>query len=52
MVVGSLEAGGKGVSIGRNAFQHDRPDRMVAAISKVVHEGASAEEALDFLKKS
>ncbi len=50
MVAGSLEAGGKGVSIGRNAFQHERPDRIVAAIAKIVHEGASAGEALRFLQ--
>ncbi len=50
MVAGSLEAGGKGVSIGRNAFQHKRPDRIVAAISSVVHDGASPEDALKFLQ--
>ena len=50
MVEGSLQAGGKGVSIGRNAFQHHCPDRMVAAIAKMVHKGAAVGEALDFLK--
>ena len=49
MVAGSLAAGGKGVSIGRNTFQHDRPDRMVAAISKMVHQDASVDDALKFL---
>jgi len=49
MVAGSLEAGGKGVSIGRNAFQHRRPDRMVAAIAKVVHENAPVDDALKLL---
>jgi DhnA family fructose-bisphosphate aldolase class Ia len=51
MVAGSLEAGGKGVSIGRNAFQHDRPDRIVAAIAKMVHEDASVDAALAFLEE-
>ncbi len=50
MVAGSLEAGGKGVSIGRNAFQHERPDRMVAAICRMVHGGVSVDEALKFLQ--
>ncbi|MFH1732037.1 MAG: 2-amino-3,7-dideoxy-D-threo-hept-6-ulosonate synthase [Planctomycetota bacterium] len=50
MVAGSLEAGGKGVSIGRNAFQHERPDKMVAAIAKLVHEDARVDDALAFLQ--
>ena len=45
MVAGSLEAGGAGVSIGRNAFQHKSPERMVRAICMMVHEGASVDEA-------
>ncbi|MFO8049969.1 MAG: 2-amino-3,7-dideoxy-D-threo-hept-6-ulosonate synthase [Desulfosudaceae bacterium] len=46
MVRGAVEAGGAGVSIGRNVFQHVRPDLMVAAISGVVNEGISVEDAL------
>jgi class I fructose-bisphosphate aldolase len=46
MVRGSIDAGGAGVSIGRNAFQHKRPDLIVRAISTIVHENASVEEAL------
>jgi len=52
MVAGSLEAGGKGVSIGRNAFQNERPDRIVAAIAMIVHKNASVDEALEFLESS
>ena len=52
MVAGSLEAGGRGVSIGRNTFQHERPDRIVAAISKVVHQDVPVDEALRFLHAS
>jgi predicted phospho-2-dehydro-3-deoxyheptonate aldolase len=51
MVEGSLKAGGKGVSIGRNVFQHERPISVIKAISAMVHEGASLEEALEILKK-
>ncbi len=41
----SIRAGGAGVSIGRNVFQHKNPSGMVRALSKIVHEGASPEEA-------
>ncbi len=50
MVAGSLEAGGAGASIGRNAFQHADPEGMVRAISMVVHEGASVAESKRFLE--
>ena len=51
MVEGAIEAGASGVSIGRNIFQHDDPTKMTQAISKIVHEGFSAKEALEILKK-
>jgi class I fructose-bisphosphate aldolase len=50
MVKGSVEAGGAGVSIGRNVFQHRNPTRMVGAISLLVHENSTVEEALAFLE--
>lgn len=50
MVKGAVEAGGAGVSMGRNIFQHRDPSRMVGAISLLVHENASVEEALSFLQ--
>jgi len=50
MVESALKAGAAGVSIGRNAFQHEKPDRMVAALSKMVHQNASIEEATETLK--
>ncbi|MBN2157810.1 MAG: class I fructose-bisphosphate aldolase family protein [Spirochaetes bacterium] len=37
MVRGSIEAGGAGVSIGRNIFQHDNPAFIVSKISEIVH---------------
>ncbi len=49
MVRGSIDAGGSGVSIGRNIFQHQDPTRMVGAISMIVHEEATVEQALAFL---
>jgi class I fructose-bisphosphate aldolase len=49
MVHESLEAGGAGVSIGRNVFQHKNPAKMVEAISAIVHKGASVKEASEIL---
>ena len=49
MVRGSIDAGGSGVSIGRNIFQHQDPTRMVGAISMIVHEEATVEQAAAFL---
>lgn len=51
MVEDSLKAGGAGVSIGRNAFQHKRPEKIVEAIGKIVHDGATAKQAKKVLGK-
>jgi class I fructose-bisphosphate aldolase len=45
-----MAAGAKGVSIGRNAFQHPHPEGMTRAIAAVVVEGRKAQEALKLLK--
>ncbi len=50
MVDGALKAGAAGVSIGRNAFQHKKPEKMVEALCKMVHNGASVEEAIKILQ--
>jgi len=49
MVRGSIDAGGAGVSIGRNVFQHADPTKMVQAISAIVHDDKTVEEALKCL---
>lgn len=46
----SLQAGGSGVAMGRNSFQHKNPAAFVRAVCKVVHEGESAEKAAKELK--
>ena len=51
MVEGALKAGAAGLSIGRNAFQHKTPEKMVAALCKMVHEGASVEQAIAVLNE-
>ncbi|MEI7510960.1 MAG: 2-amino-3,7-dideoxy-D-threo-hept-6-ulosonate synthase [Candidatus Peregrinibacteria bacterium] len=45
MVWGSIQGGGAGVAMGRNAFQHDAPDRLVASVVSLVHENATVEQA-------
>ncbi len=49
MVKGSIGAGGAGVSIGRNAFQHSNPALIVKAISSIVHKNATVKDALELL---
>ncbi|MEW5693187.1 MAG: 2-amino-3,7-dideoxy-D-threo-hept-6-ulosonate synthase [Candidatus Hydrogenedentota bacterium] len=46
----SITAGGKGVAVGRNAFGHESPRKMVRAICTIVHENASVNEAMKILK--
>ncbi|MGB2808607.1 MAG: 2-amino-3,7-dideoxy-D-threo-hept-6-ulosonate synthase [Sedimentisphaerales bacterium] len=52
MVVGALEAGAAGLSIGRNAFQHKKPDKIIEALCKMVHEETTIEEAARILQDS
>jgi len=50
MVKDSMDAGGKGVSIGRNVFQHRNIIGITKAISGIVLEDMDVEEALKILK--
>jgi DhnA family fructose-bisphosphate aldolase class Ia len=50
MVEDALKAGAAGLSIGRNAFQHRKPEKMIQALCKMVHEGASVKDAIEMLK--
>ena len=45
MVYDSIQAGGHGVSIGRNVFQHRNVEGMTKAISDIVLRGYTVEEA-------
>lgn len=52
MVEGAIAAGGSGIAMGRNAFQHENPTAFIAATAAVVHQGLTAEEAVQkFLRK-
>ena len=44
-----LRQGAAGIVYGRNVIQHDDPGAMTRALMAVVHDGASAEEALGLL---
>jgi predicted phospho-2-dehydro-3-deoxyheptonate aldolase len=50
MVKGAMTAGGTGVSIGRNVFQHKDPTKIVKAISNIVHKGYTVQEGLKELE--
>ncbi len=50
MVKESLEAGGRGVSIGRNVFQHHNVEGITKAISAIVLHEKSVEDAMQFLR--
>jgi len=50
MVRMAMDAGARGVAIGRNIFQAKDPTRMTKAISMIVHENAEVKEALELLK--
>jgi fructose-bisphosphate aldolase/2-amino-3,7-dideoxy-D-threo-hept-6-ulosonate synthase len=49
MVHDSMKAGGAGLSIGRNVFQHENPTLMVKALVAIVHDNVSVEQALELL---
>jgi fructose-bisphosphate aldolase/2-amino-3,7-dideoxy-D-threo-hept-6-ulosonate synthase len=46
MCAGAMSAGAKGVTFGRNIFQHKNPPAMVRALHKVIIENKSPKEAL------
>ncbi|MDD1720586.1 MAG: fructose-bisphosphate aldolase, partial [Euryarchaeota archaeon] len=46
MIADAIASGARGVAIGRNVFQHGNPTGIVRAITRIVHENASVEEAL------
>lgn len=50
MVEDAMEAGAIGISLGRNIFQHARPDLMTAALRAVIIDGVSAKEAAAILR--
>jgi fructose-bisphosphate aldolase, class I len=47
-----MEAGAKGIVMGRNVFQHENPVAMGKAVINIVHEGYSAEKAAKMLENA
>lgn len=50
MVHDSIQAGGAGLSVGRNIFQDDDPALLVQVLHRVVHEDCPVTEAMDMLQ--
>ena len=42
---GAMDGGAMGVAVGRNAWQHEDPAKMINAINNVVHDGMQPQEA-------
>ncbi len=49
-IEGAMQAGAKGLSIGRNVFQHENPSLFVKAACSIVHDNLTAKEAMEILK--
>lgn len=49
MVKGAMQAGARGLSVGRNIFQAKDRVKMVKALVHIVHKGGSVEEAIKIL---
>jgi len=49
MIEGALQAGARGVAIGRNVFQASDPVKMTMAIAAIVNKGKTADEAIKIL---
>lgn len=50
-VAGAMEGGARGIAIGRNIWAHEHPGRMVAALRRIIHDGATIDEAARELDK-
>lgn len=48
----SVSAGAAGLSFGRNVFQHANPQKISRALATIVHEGATAQDALRLLESA
>ncbi|MGQ9632496.1 MAG: class I fructose-bisphosphate aldolase [bacterium] len=46
----AIKCGARGVSVGRNVWTHKNPAAITRSICKIVHEGASPEEALEEIR--
>lgn len=49
MVKEAIDLGAAGVAIGRNIWGYPKPGKITAALSNIIHNGASIEEAVEIL---
>jgi DhnA family fructose-bisphosphate aldolase class Ia len=49
MVKEAIDLGASGVAIGRNIWGYPKPGKITAALSNIIHNGASIEEAVEVL---
>jgi len=47
MLRDAIDAGAAGAAMGRNAFQHKEPKKIIAAASLIIHKNYSVEEAMN-----
>jgi class I fructose-bisphosphate aldolase len=47
---GAIQAGASGVAVGRNVYQYPEPEKITAAVAAIIHEGATVDAALEYLK--
>ncbi|MFW6324138.1 MAG: 2-amino-3,7-dideoxy-D-threo-hept-6-ulosonate synthase [Desulfovibrionales bacterium] len=52
MVYGSIQAGGAGLSVGRNVFQAENPTKLVRALHGIVHQDWEVDQALELLQEN
>ena len=48
----AMDAGARGTTIGRNIWEAEAPERVIAALSAIVHEGATVDQAARRLESS
>ena len=47
MVKNSMDAGAKGLAVGRNVWQHKNPKLIAKKLHAIVHEGATVQKAMN-----
>jgi putative autoinducer-2 (AI-2) aldolase len=50
MAHNAVQQGAAGVDMGRNIFQSDAPQAMVAAVASVVHQNSSPKDAFELFQ--
>jgi DhnA family fructose-bisphosphate aldolase class Ia len=51
MIHGALDQGAKGIVMGRNIWQSERPVKLIKAVRALIHDNASIKEAIEVLNE-